>query len=63
MEQKGTRDIRVAAGRVSQTSTGGTPFHPRPEVVSPDSRGGKDVRRVPPLTIAFVCDLVIGTSP
>ncbi len=63
MEQKGTRHIKVVAGRVSQISRGGTPLHPKPEVVLPDSRGGRDVRREPPSTIAFVCDLVIGTSP
>lgn len=63
MEQKGTRHIRGAAGRISQISRSGVLLHPKHEVVSPDSRGGRDLRRVPPSTITSACDLVIGTSP
>jgi hypothetical protein len=63
MEQKGTRHVTVAAGRISQISRGGTPLHPKPEVVLPDLRRGRDIRSVPPSAIAFVCDRVIGTLP
>jgi hypothetical protein len=61
MEEKGTRHNTVTAGHVSQICKGGTPSHPKRELVLAASGGGRDVQRGSPPIIAFDCDLVIGT--